>query len=110
MMDTKAQSVINITTETDPTQFWQEQIKLKQASGLSRRAYCREHGLIHSRFAYWEHKLTKGSLLSSQKLLPITIEAIALQTSVLCSLRFKNGSELKIHDPVVLSTVISLLS
>ena len=98
------------SSASNKEQFWQEHIALKQASGLSRRAYCREHGLIHSRLAYWEHKLTTTGLLSSQKLLPITIEPIATEVSILCSLHFKNGSKLIIHDPVVLPTVISLLS
>lgn len=95
----------------DNEQFWHEQIKLKEASGLSRAAYCRQHDLICSRFAYWEKKLMTQTQATPQLLavkLHSSAQTITQQVKTLCSLVFKNGHELKIHDQDVLPLLLSL--
>jgi len=96
----------NNSFEMPAEQLWQEHIKLKQQSGLSRAAYCRLHNLVCSRFTYWENKLSQPL----SKLLPVRLVQSSAKQHVLCSLMFKNGNELRIHDPAILPTLISSLS
>jgi len=92
-------------------QFWHEQIKLRQESGLSRVGYCRLHGLICSKFDYWERKLNpKPAKLS--KLLPVKVtpgESVSNSIDTKCTLTLKTGHVLKIHDQSILPVLISLL-
>lgn len=76
-------------------QYWQEQIKLKQESGLSRTAYCRKHNLVCSQFTYWERKLDQPTA----QLIPVKLEHSAI----------KDGTELKIYEARVLPILLSAL-
>ncbi len=98
-------SILN-TSPADLGQYWLEQIKLQQESGLSRASYCRKHNLVCSRFLYWEKKLKQ----TATTLLPVTLNPGIVKSDALCTLAFKNGSELKIHDSAALATLISILS
>lgn len=94
--------------------FWSEHIQLKQESGLSRAAYCRQHELICHRFAYWERKLMPKCKTTAQfiavKLKSQFANCSPSQAAItLCSLGLKNGQLLKIHDVAVLPLLISLL-
>lgn len=104
MMD-KSTSTLNSCT-SDIEQYWSEQIKLKQQSGLSRAAYCRKHNIICSKFTYWEHKLTRPAA----KLVPVKVVPASVIQSPICSLTFTGGNELKIYDPVILPTLLSILA
>lgn len=86
-------------------QYWQEQIKLKQESGLSRTAYCRKHNLVCSQFTYWERKLDQAAA----QLVPVKLEQPAIKSGVVCTLVFSGGTELKIHDAGVLPILLSSL-
>jgi hypothetical protein len=95
-------------------QFWQEHIKLKQSSGVSRAEYCRRHVLSATQFAYWEHREMSQASLSSCELLPVMLsrdkEIPSCESlGTLCSVLFKNGHELKVQDSSVLPLLISLL-
>jgi hypothetical protein len=90
--------IINNIPQKSQEQFWQEQIKLRQESGLSRAAYCSQHELICSRFSYWEHKLSPKPELSTP------LVAVKLHTHAanfpspkliraLCSLELKDGHQ-----------------
>lgn len=92
-------------------QYWNEQVKLKQASGLSRIAYCKKYDVVLSRFAYWEQKFTP----SSTPLLPVKLTLPAKpdsskQAQILCTLLFKSGTELKIYDKAIIPVLLSSLS
>ncbi len=96
-------------------QFWQEHIKLKQESYLSRAQYCRRHELSVSQFGYWEQKCVSQVFHPASELLPVMLNpgnkittSEFLGTS--CSVVFKNGHELKVHDQAILPLLISLLS
>jgi hypothetical protein len=104
MMDINAQT-INHIPQVSLEEFWQEQIKQKLASGLSRAAYCKKHNLTCSRFAYWEKKLAQPV----NGLLPVQLNPTFAKVSALCTLILKNGNQLEVHDPVVLPTLVSLL-
>lgn len=86
-------------------QFWQEQVKLKQESGLSRADYCRKHNLVCSQFTYWERKLDQPAA----QLVPVKLEQSAIKSEVVCTLILKDGTELKIHEAGVLPILLSAL-
>ena len=94
-------------------QFWREHINLKKDSMLSRAAYCRNNKLNYDQFGYWEQKLKLES--QSSDLLPIKListkqEEIVFQspTATLCTLAFKNGAVLTVHDKSVISSLLSI--
>ena len=107
-----SKQAINNPSVAGKEQFWNEHIKLRHASSLSRAEYCRQHGIICSQFSYWEHKLKScGSGFSS--LLPVKLNPDNITPSdaeIKCTLKLKGGHELKIHDEGVLPLLFSLLS
>lgn len=112
MMDT-TQSIFNNQSNLKE-QFWCEHIKLKMSSMLSRASYCRKHGLNYDQFGYWEQKLKLDS--QSSNLLPIKListkqEEIIPQKSIatLCTLAFKSGNVLTVHDKSVIPALLSML-
>lgn len=98
----------------DQEQFWKEHAKNQRESGKSRVAYCRKHQLNYNQFGYWEQKWRHQATVSSG-LLPVHVNRMskitnAPQPSTLCTVSFKNGHELKIHDKAVLPMLLSLWS
>lgn len=98
----------NLLTE-EQEEFYHRHIKLKTESGLSRAQYCKRHKLNYRMFGYYERMLP-----STNDFLPIQLvtdnEEILNKPQILCSIIFKNGNELKVHNSSVLPTLISLLS
>ena len=92
-------------------EFYRKHIKLKVESGLPRIEYCKLHGLSYREFGHYERTLSfAGDFLPIQ--LAHTEELMTkpqILNPILCSIVFKNGAELKVHDAVVLPTLISLL-
>lgn len=90
-------------------EFYRKHIKLKVESGLPRTDYCKLHGLNYSEFGDYERELA-----SNNEFLPIKLVAsndeFQSKPQALCSIILKSGAELKVHDVVVLPTLISLLS
>ena len=114
MMESITQSSNNSTQTSAMEQYWQEQIKLQHESGLSRASYCRQHNLIESRLCYWDKKLSFQNKPAAQfvavKLSPSSLSASQIANNILCSLEFKNGHRLNIHDQAVLPILFTLLS
>lgn len=44
----------------DQTHFWQGHLDSFKSSDQTRAAYCREHGLIIHRMAYWQKRIGKS--------------------------------------------------
>lgn len=99
---------------TDKERIWKEHAQRQKDSGLSRVAYCRKHQLSYDQFGYWLQKWRQQTMSSqSVKLLPIHVSKSfkmhdALQSETICTLAFKNGHVLKIHDKSVLTMLFSL--
>lgn len=45
------------TRDSDKEQYWNNQLALWQKSGLSIRAFCKEHGVVESSFYAWRREL-----------------------------------------------------
>ena len=103
--------MVKIQIDGPLEQYWQEQIQLKQESGLSRAAYCKKHDLSYHKFVYWEQK--KAQRKKSQ-LLPVKLIATqdydsGAKSKVLCSILLKSGHKLKVYDQSMLPMLISML-
>ena len=111
MMDLVDQFNNNQSHSKSLEEFWREHIQLLRSSGLSGVAYCKQHGLKCHQLYYWVSRLNEQNETQvpfiAVKLNPHPVIPQSLIT--LCSLEF-NGYQLKIHDPVVLPQLISLLS
>jgi len=106
-----------VSAKNEPTQkhYWSDHLVRQKKSGLSRTAYCREHQLNYDRFYYWVRKERQ----STAKLIPIelksvqstakSVSAIAIIPVVLCTLTFREGSVLQIHDKAAIPLILSEL-
>jgi hypothetical protein len=114
------QSKSKTNQSSQKEQFWVKHIKLKQASGLTRAAYCRTHGLVLCQFSYWEQKLkpaqSKPTLSELHTLLPVKLDATpvgsgnsSVELNTKCMFKFKSGHELMVYDNSVLPLLMSLL-
>jgi len=93
--------------------YWKQHVEAWRSSGLSRRAYCLEHGLTAKTFSYWCRKKKPGD---------ITFVPIPLERSVILSDRgeaapislvCKGGYRVEIpagFDPETLRSVLSVLA
>jgi hypothetical protein len=102
------------TSSISDESYWADHVKLKRASGLSRAQYCRNNNLKCHQLEYWEHKLI--SKQTNTQLLPIKIianEKVAIESKdsnsskLLCKLKLKNGSSLKIYEETVLPIILN---
>lgn len=105
--------------------FWREHVLAFSGSGLRKASYCRANGINYTRFNYWEKVLSdKGSNAASpekssvvgnfSRLLPVEVKGDAASIKVnalgLCSLEFKNGIVLQIHEEQALGFILGRLS
>jgi len=89
--------------------FWQKHHDLLKSGELSRKIYCRQHGLNYDRFGYW---IKKQKSPVDEKLIAIKVKSTTATTalSALCTLELKNGCSLKIHDVQALSIILDRYS
>jgi hypothetical protein len=87
--------------------FWRKHIELKDASGLTGAEYCRQNGLVIHQLYYWVSRL-KPQHQSSSSFISVKLNSVVAPL-VLCSIEFKNGQQLRVHDPVVLPQLVALL-
>ena len=95
-------------------QFFKEHIAKQKDSGLSRLAYCRNHLLNYDHFNYWFRKDKKEvqqlvPIKLSQPVEPTPFKSINA-TGVLCTLTFKSGGVLQVHDKSILPLIFSTLN
>jgi hypothetical protein len=101
--------------------FWEKHLLEFRESGLKKASYCRANGITYYRFNYWEKMLSdKKSQFANPKkspernlsqLLPVEIKRDAkVNVRGLCSLEFKNGTVLRIHDEQALGFILGRLS
>lgn len=88
--------------------FWSDHVKQLEQSALSRVAYCKAQGLNYEKFGYWLKKLKRVP----QKLIGVQlVENPAGSTlQVLCTVEFRQGISVKVHDRSVLSCIFQHLN
>ena len=53
---------MTVSRKRHSPEYWQEQVQLWQASGLSQRAFCQQYQLALSTFQRWKQQLIKDEL------------------------------------------------
>lgn len=109
----KSKNEIELPKSTnEDAEFWRHHLINLQSSGLSRRAYCLEHGLIYHRFSYWHRKfIDEQSTNADSAFLPVQITSSQPNSSVLCTLELGNQKgRLLIHNEGVLKLLLTYLS
>jgi hypothetical protein len=109
-MNTSPQLTSTNAAVPSKEQSWREHAKRQKESGLSRKAYCCKYQLNYDHFGYWERKWREQ--MSSPELVPVHLNRLAKiipeSGTVICTLAFKNGHELKIHDKALFPMLLSL--
>lgn len=93
---------------------WFEHVAACRISGLSVKAYSREHNLKYDTFLYHYRKSHPKSK-KQKSLIPIRVSEPALtvvanNNRALCALITRGGSRLEIYDESILCRVLSVLS
>ncbi len=96
-----------LTSVAEDESFWRRHVELHQSSGLTRKKYCRLNNVNYDRFGYWLGKFTRQSSLVAIKL---KAENIPLKQATLCTLNFRDGRTLPIHDQQALSYILEKLA
>jgi len=91
-------------------EFWKEQIKSWQESGLTQVEYCRKNNLIPHRFTYWKNRIVKPAE-KSISLVQVNMNASSMHTS---PLRLVFGGQYHVEidrgfDPVTLRQLVYTL-
>ncbi|MGE0207412.1 MAG: hypothetical protein AB7R69_06205 [Candidatus Babeliales bacterium] len=111
-METTLSTSIENKPVTEDINFWQHHIEALQSSGLSRAKYCKHYEVNYDRFGYWLKRLSP-SLVNTLIPIQLTSTSHELKTSVndtLCTLQFKNGHCLQIHDEKMLIRILEHLN
>ena len=75
--------------------FWEHHLEQWRQSGLSQRAYCREHRLKPHRFNYWRRRILKPQ--PEVSFLPVTLPAdTSRQLRTVCIL-MPNGCAMELE-------------
>jgi hypothetical protein len=82
--------------DSERAAFWRGHWSAWQASGLSQRAYCEEHGLSHAAFGYWRNRV-KLSVQALPGFVPVKLEQPALWGCSL-ELRLREGRTIVIRE------------
>ena len=100
--------------------YWVKHVEAFQRSKFaSKAAYCAKTGINYHKFLYWYCKLikelaNKDNLLREALFMPIKITAqnppAVSIPSLLCTLEFKQGHKLNIHNESVLEKLVNLLN
>jgi hypothetical protein len=102
-MKTALSKSVNVTASQEDKSYWERHIKAQRASGISRAAYCRINHVNYDRMTYWI-KNNKQARRSNVGVIPILVkpensdEPSTNGNRILCTLRFKNGITISIHD------------
>lgn len=86
-------------TPDERRQYWQNIIKQQADSGLSKAAFCREHGISKQTFFYWARKL--NSTDAPQRVLPVALTHTSeLSSNALLEIQFPCQTLLRFYEQV----------
>jgi len=109
-------SKLQFNNKIDEKIYWEEHIRRKNQSGLSRVDYCRKYNLKIHQLEYHERKQRRLSnknnkVCNLSKLIPVKIEVANEMVSNLpvCTIMLKSGHELRVNDINILATILAIL-
>ena len=79
-------------------QLWPQRVAQLQASGMSQRAYAREHGFSEHQVGYWVRRMTQSQ--AAPALLPVRVAPSKGPAVVAMSLRNERGWTLTLPSDV----------
>ena len=95
-------------------QFWEQHLQDYPRSGLSRMAYCREHGLTYHQMLYWQKRAATATTNtaatkpgSATKLVPVALRV--REPTVALTVVLPNGIQIRDIQPGNLSALNALL-
>ncbi len=84
---------------------WKNHVESYKNGGLSKTNYCKVHKIGYHQFGYWLKKFKTNT-----HLVPIRVKALVeVEPTVLCTLQFKQGAWLKVHDLKTLGAILGML-
>lgn len=90
---------------SDLQEKWKQHVASYRNSGSTKSNYCKMHKIGYHQFGYWLKKFN-----SNTDLVPIRLKApVAVEPAVLCTLEFKRGIFLKVHDLRTLDVIFGIL-
>lgn len=109
-------------TAAELHEFWRSHVEHWRASGQTKAAYCRAHGLLKHRFSYWHRHLKPAAptpdtpIVATRALIPVHVApAVSAEptgnTGITVRLPAGLGIELGAEfDPATLRAVVQALS
>jgi hypothetical protein len=91
--------------------YWEHHINAQRASGITRASYCRVNHVNYDRFNYWIKK-NKQKNQSTASVIPIRLKQEIDHTTAsdagraLCTLKFKSGVTIAVHNQEALSLLL----
>jgi len=52
----------NTLTKAQKEQYWYQHIKEWEQSGISKKAYCRQHNIVYDQFKWWYRKIQEKGI------------------------------------------------
>jgi hypothetical protein len=110
-MKTVISNSINATASQEDEAYWEFHIKAQREGGISRSAYCRINHVNYNRMSYWI-KNNKRAHQANAGVIPILVkpenndEGSVNGSRILCTLRFKTGVTILIHDKEALCLLL----
>ena len=98
--------------------LWKKHMTDFIGSGLSKKAYCKKHGVNYGSFFYWIKKLSPLKPFQSKpivhkeakaQLIPVKLSQPMpeqIESTLLCTLNLINGCALQIHNEQSLSLIL----
>jgi len=102
---------VNPTNMQQNRNFWQHHLEQWQQSGLSQRAYCREHHLKPHRFYYWRRRILKPQPKVS--FLPVTLPVDNPRQPQLVRILMPNGYAIELEgsaEPQQLERLVKMVA
>ena len=88
-------------------QLWQERVAQLQASGVTQRAYAKEHGFSEHQVSYWVRRMTIPP--AAPALLPVQVAPSPVAAEAAMSLRSELGWTLTLPNDVPASWLAELM-
>ena len=95
--------------ETDKLSFWKRKLQEYRESGLSRRAFSKQHGVTKSTMDYWFARIRKGQ--KAKGLVEVKPTSIAISNPTL-NVVVANKYRIEIHrgfDPILFAEAVKTL-
>ena len=96
---------ISMKRSYDGQEKWKQHVESYRNGSLTKKNYCKVHKIGYHAFSYWLNKFRANTNLIAIRLKTPT----EVEPTVLCTLEFKQGVFLKVHDLKTLGVILGML-